>query len=74
MKLAAYLERKELTYAAFGRLVALPRVTIRQYALGQRTEISRVNLKKIVLATKGQVTANDFYDVKAAPVRQRRAA
>jgi hypothetical protein len=73
MQLAAYLKQKKLTYAAFGRLIDLPRVTIRQYALRQRVEISAVNLKKIVAATGGRVTANDFYGVETAKPKRRAA-
>lgn len=63
MTLAKYLELKKLSYAAFGRECDLPRVTVRQYALGQRTRISEENLRRIVKATKGKVTANDFYGI-----------
>lgn len=66
MTLAKYLELKKLSYAAFGRLCDLPRVTVRQYALGQRTRISEENLRRIVKVTNGKVTANDFYGVSRA--------
>ena len=66
MRLSDYLDREKLSYAAFGRIVELPRVTVRQYALGLRTQIAPDAVRKIAEATKGEVTANDFYGVEAA--------
>jgi DNA-binding transcriptional regulator YdaS (Cro superfamily) len=63
MDLAYYLKRENLSYAAFGRVAGIPRVTVRQYALKQRTRISPANLRKIIKATSGDVTANDLYGV-----------
>jgi hypothetical protein len=63
MRLADYLTRENLGYSAFARKAGLPRVTVRQYALKQRTRISEDNLRKIVAATEGHVNANDFYGV-----------
>ncbi|MEJ0043211.1 MAG: hypothetical protein WDM81_13785 [Rhizomicrobium sp.] len=61
MQLSAWLKKKKMGYAAFGTLAGLPRVTVRQYALGLRTRIDPENLRKIVTATEGKVTADDFY-------------
>lgn len=62
MRLAAYLVKKKLTYAAFGRLrdPAVPRVTVRQWALGQRFPTDPADLLWLGTITNGRVTAADF--------------
>jgi hypothetical protein len=76
MQLSDYLLRENLSDSAFGRLAGLPRVTVRQYRLKQRTRPTHENLAKIVAATRGVVTADDFYGIEpqARRSRDRRAA
>lgn len=66
MLLSEHLKAKKLTYAAFGRLSGLPRVTVRQYALGLRRPRSPDVMRRIAEASEGCVTANDFYAAEAA--------
>lgn len=62
MKLASWLASKEMTPAEFGRIIGLPQPTVHRYANGQRIP-ERDTMAKIVAATGGEVTPNDFYDV-----------
>ena len=59
MRLAEYLEKHELSAAGFGRLIGVTGSTVWRYAHGQRTP-RRAIIHRIVEATGGAVTANDF--------------
>lgn len=66
MTLADYLDHHKLTYAAFAAQIDVrhPR-TVERYAKGQRIPDRNV-MPRIVAATEGQVTPNDFHVVDAS--------
>lgn len=59
MKLADYLETVGETHEAFAARIGVSQVTITRYINGRRLPRPHV-LTRIVSATKGAVTANDF--------------
>lgn len=72
MKLATYLENEKLTDAAFARLIGVERQAVGRYKAGERFPETAI-LLKIYEATAGQVTANDFAGIPAAPEPERAA-
>lgn len=68
MTLGQYLEEQKITPAEFGRRVSRSRAAISRYVAGDRIP-DRDTMVKIVTATQGAVTANDFY----APTSKRAA-
>lgn len=67
MKLGAYLDLREITLDAFGEKIGRTRQAVSRYVAGDRIP-DRETMVKIIEATEGAVTANDFYDV--APTKQ----
>ena len=66
MDLASYLAREKLSFAEFGRRCDTPHArTIERIAKGQKKPGSRM-LPRIIQASGGEVTANDFYPTLAA--------
>lgn len=76
MRLATYLEKRELTDAAFARLIGVERQAVGRYKVGDRFPETPI-LLKIYEVTDGKVTANDFAgiseDVPAAPAETEKA-
>lgn len=66
MKLARYLETQEMTDADFARLIGVERQAVHRYRTGQRIPTKEI-LTKIFDSTGGAVSANDFFDLSAAP-------
>ena len=70
MKLADYLEEKELTYAVFAQMLGMTSsaasMNICRYINGTRRPRPTV-ANKIVEVTKGRVTLKDLYSVEAQP-------
>lgn len=62
MKLGDYIEMKNLSQADFGRIVGVSQAAIDRYVRGARRPRYDI-IPKIVNATNGKVTANDFYDI-----------
>ena len=59
MKLAIYLQTKNMSDAEFGRLIDTGRQTVWRYKTGERFPTNRM-LVKIFKVTGGKVTPNDF--------------
>jgi transcriptional regulator with XRE-family HTH domain len=61
--LAIYLKTARLNDAEFGRRIGVPRQYVQRYRHGSipTPEI----MERIVAATDGQVTANDFFGIAA---------
>jgi len=65
MKLAAWLEHRRLTHEAFGVLIGAERSAVTRYVHGRMPKSAI--LARIVAATGGEVTANDFVDSAPQP-------
>lgn len=61
MKLAAWLEANNKTPSDLAVDIGEPAVNVWRYANGKRIP-NKETMPKIVAATGGEVTANDFYD------------
>ena len=60
MKLSAYIKRERLKIADFAEKISVHEKTVCRYLGGKRIPNSEV-LKRIFVATEGEVTANDFF-------------
>lgn len=60
MTLGQYLEEQKISPAEFGRRIGRSRAAISRYVADERIP-DRETMGKIVEATGGAVTANDFY-------------
>lgn len=60
MTLGQYLKKHGITPAEFGRRISRSRAAVSRYVADERIP-DRETMAKIVEATKGAVTANDFY-------------
>ena len=58
--LAKYLAEQGLSRAAFAKAIAVSEEAVRRYLSGERIPTRRI-MQRIVAATKGKVTANDFF-------------
>lgn len=65
MKLDDWMKREGLNDAEFGLLIERPAQTVHRYRKGQRIP-DRDTMPRIVRATGGEVTANDFFDLERA--------
>jgi hypothetical protein len=65
MKLATWLSEEGLNYVEFGSRIERSGEAVRRYASGERIP-DRVTMPRIVHATGGKVTANDFFDLDHA--------
>lgn len=67
MKWGEWISDRRLSWAEAGRRIAVTTSEARQFAFGR---IPRAGtMRRIYLATGGQVTPNDFYDLPALPDR-----
>jgi transcriptional regulator with XRE-family HTH domain len=65
MKLADYLATQDISYAEFARKIGVTgKDTVRRYAEQGRIP-SETMMLRIVEATDGKVTANDFFGIAA---------
>lgn len=63
MKLKTYLIDNNLTVAAFAEMAVISCISVYKYMSGER--IPKANaMHRIVIVTRGDVTANDFYDIQ----------
>jgi DNA-binding transcriptional regulator YdaS (Cro superfamily) len=62
MKLAQYLKDHSIHPADFAKSIGVSKETVRRYIVGDRRP-ARKKLPVIVEATKGEVTANDFFGI-----------
>lgn len=62
MKLHDYLSENSIKVEAFAARVRLSADSIYKYLRGERTPNGHT-ISKIITATNGEVTANDFYDL-----------
>lgn len=63
MTLRQYLAERELSQSQFAAQIGLPRQMVQRYVNG-RIPVPK-HMAKIVLATGGKVTANDFFGLAA---------
>lgn len=63
MKLAEYLSNNGLTQKAFGDRIKTSQVAVNRYLTGRRVPEPDV-MERIIAATCGDVTANDFFDIE----------
>jgi DNA-binding transcriptional regulator YdaS (Cro superfamily) len=61
MKLSTYLSEYGISQRAFAKEIGESPQNIGRYVNGERIKIDPDTMMKIYKATKGQVTANDFY-------------
>lgn len=66
MKLSEYLSENNLTQADFARVVGESPQNIERYVNGKRKPSDETVMQRIADATKGEVTANDFYGITTA--------
>jgi hypothetical protein len=73
MRLNDFIEKNSPSVEAFALNAGLSADAIRKYLRGERTP-RRKSITKIIDATQGQVTANDFYDLpqKIGPKKRSR--
>lgn len=70
VKLGRYISREKITYEAFGKRIGRDHTAVSRYVNGKRLP-NRVTMRKIIDATGGAVTANDFLDEMPKPNRRR---
>lgn len=73
MKLASYLETKNVSDSDFADAIGVSRQAVHRYKSGDRFP-ERPVLSRIFKATGGRVTANDFANIGVAPERRRAVA
>jgi hypothetical protein len=66
MKLSAFLESRKISPGAFATGAGLARQAIHRYIVGERIP-DKSAMAKIVAATEGEVTPNDFYEAAPLP-------
>lgn len=59
MRLSDFLAERDLSHAAFGKQISRSAAAVSRYASGSRTPRPE-DMVKIIQATAGAVTANDF--------------
>jgi predicted transcriptional regulator len=64
MKLAEYLERTSTSRHEFAKTIGVSKEAVRRYAYCGRVPTPEV-MAKLIAATGGQVTANDFFKIAA---------
>jgi DNA-binding transcriptional regulator YiaG len=60
MKLSEYLRSKKIDRQAFAETIGVDRVSVYRWETGKSFPIRHI--QKIITATEGKVTANDFMD------------
>ena len=63
MKLADYMKARDISRAQFAEMIGVSPEAVRRYLSG-RVPTARV-MEKIALATRCEVTANDFFGIAA---------
>lgn len=63
MKLTDFLRTEGMTVSDFARAISVSPQSVSRYAMNQRIP-DREIMNRITAATKGQVTANDFYNIQ----------
>jgi 3,4-dihydroxy 2-butanone 4-phosphate synthase/GTP cyclohydrolase II len=63
MRLEDYLQRRGMTNAEFAKIVQLSEATVSLLIRGE-IWMSRATAQKILKATRGEVTPNDFLSVR----------
>ena len=63
MTLDSWLTLNGLAEAEFGKRIGRKQASVNRYRRGKRIPDNRT-MRKIFKATKGQVTANDFYGIE----------
>lgn len=63
MKFKDWLEKEDIPQDVIAKELNISQVSICYYANGQKIPRAET-MQKIVTYTKGEVTANDFYDVE----------
>jgi transcriptional regulator with XRE-family HTH domain len=63
MRLREYLTQNSISRAEFARQIGVKHITVTRYLDGRVPEPSV--MEKIIEATAGKVTANDFFDLAA---------
>ena len=66
MQIATYLRDRKLTLAAFASQIGVHPRAVHRYVHGRRTP-EREIMRRIVDATNGAVTPNDFFDLPDTP-------
>lgn len=72
MRLGDYLERHRLTQTEFAKVIGADQGQIARYVSGERLPRRDV-MQRIIDATHGEVTANDFFkvpDSRSTPERE----
>ena len=64
MTLSEYLKEQSIDHRQFAQRIGVSVEAARRYAIGERIP-DKKRMAKIVLATGGLVTANDFYGLAA---------
>lgn len=64
MKLATYLDQEKITHKAFADRIGCEQPTVTRF-VGEKRVPTPELMSKIVEATGGQVTPNDFYGIAA---------
>ncbi len=67
MKLADYLSTHRITHAEFAATIGATQAAVSRYANGKRMPRQPL-LRKIMQATQGRVTANDFMAIPSTEV------
>jgi len=62
LKLDAYLAAKGLSQKQFGEQIQRSQQAISRYCAGRAPDAQ--TMRRIIAATSGQVTANDFFDAQ----------
>ena len=62
MKLRDWLEREQVSFSELAGAIERTGEAVRRYASGERIP-DRETMPRIVKATRGEVTANDFFDI-----------
>ena len=75
MKLDHWLRLNGISTTKFGEMIDVSQPSVHRYARGGRVPIPKI-MRRIMRATNGQVTPNDWYEdtVSSPKTRRRRAA
>lgn len=63
MNFRSWLEREGISFSEMGQRIERTGEAVRRYATGERIP-DRETMPKIVRETRGEVTANDFFDIE----------
>lgn len=63
MNFRSWLEREGVSFSEMGQRIERTGEAVRRYATGERIP-DRETMPKIVRETRGEVTANDFFDIE----------